>query len=325
MRELYSYFIISVIGSLWSVSDGAIINYTQPATLNRNVILPCRLPMHESKNVNVRWYSGKDGWLTSGTNVYAHHAEIEIMKPAPNEWNLFIKKMTKSFEDTYTCKTDQNEILSLVKVIIETPPKIDELASSPKRVNVKEGENAELRCEVTGTPTPEIHWYRGSSETPTRVSGKLLKIPAIKRYAADEYICRANSSKGEAEHRIRLTVNFGPEATIMESPVYAAGAKVAVMSCVVQGSPLIAAYWRDLRGKQIKANWRYLVMQEDAGDGIPVKFLNLVIRQSVLAYKDFGNYTCVAQTDNSEARAIVELKNIADKPKEEEGKVINYN
>jgi hypothetical protein len=52
-------------------------------------------------------------------------------------------------------------------------------------------------------------------------------------------------------------------------------------------------------------------MQEDAGDGIPVKFLNLVIRQSVLAYKDFGNYTCVAQTDNSEARAIVELKNIA--------------
>jgi hypothetical protein len=68
----------------------------------------------------VRWYSGKDGWLTSGTNVYAHHAEIEIMKPAPNEWNLFIKKMTKSFEDTYTCKTDQNEILSLVKVIIES-------------------------------------------------------------------------------------------------------------------------------------------------------------------------------------------------------------
>jgi hypothetical protein len=53
----------------------------------------------------------------------------------------------------------------------------------------------------------------------------------------------------------------GPEATIMESPVYAAGAEVAVMSCVVQGSPLSAAFWRDLDGRQIKANWKYLVSQ----------------------------------------------------------------
>ncbi|XP_060583044.1 uncharacterized protein LOC132739369, partial [Ruditapes philippinarum] len=113
------YACVLIIGSLWGVSGRDIINYTQPATLNRAVILPCRLPMHESENVNVRWYSDKDGWLTSGTTVYTHHTEIEIMKPAPNEWNLFIKKMTKSFEDTYTCKTDQNEILSLVKVIIE--------------------------------------------------------------------------------------------------------------------------------------------------------------------------------------------------------------
>jgi hypothetical protein len=56
-------------------------------------------------------------------------------------------------------------ILITTYFLYAAPPKIDELASSPKRVNVKEGENAELRCEVTGTPTPEIHWYRGSSET----------------------------------------------------------------------------------------------------------------------------------------------------------------
>jgi hypothetical protein len=67
----------------------------------------------------VRWFSGKDGWLTSGTHVVAHHTKIKIMKTAPNEWNLFIKKMTMPFEGIYTCKT-RDVILSLVKVIIKS-------------------------------------------------------------------------------------------------------------------------------------------------------------------------------------------------------------
>ena len=35
----------------------------------------------------------------------------------------------------------------------------------------------------------------------------MLKIRDVTRYAADEYICRAQNTNGEAERRMRITVN----------------------------------------------------------------------------------------------------------------------
>lgn len=40
-------------------------------------------------------------------------------------------------------------------------PKIDEIQSSNTQVNFQEKTTASLTCVVTGTPEPEIKWYRG--------------------------------------------------------------------------------------------------------------------------------------------------------------------
>lgn len=52
------------------------------------------------------------------------------------------------------------------------------------------------------------------------------------------------------------------------------------------------------------------VIVEEAGDGIPVKFITLIIRKGVLAAHDYGTYTCVAKGDGSQAQASTKIRHI---------------
>ncbi|XP_045216680.1 protein CEPU-1-like [Mercenaria mercenaria] len=289
----------------------AILNLTVEAKLNHEVKLPCRLPSGDYYGVNVRWFNKKDGWLTDGNTVYKHPGQIFISKPAPNEWNLHIKRISTSFEDIYTCQTAKGTVLSYIKLAVETSPRIDDEKSSPIRVTLAENTMVVLTCTVSGTPEPEIAWYRGLSETATGITGPELKIRDVTRYAADEYICRAKNTNGEAERRIRVAVNFAPEVTVMEPVVYAAGGEVVVMSCAVKASPLFDAYWTkgtDVYGTPIEPGWKYLVMVDEESDNIPVRFLTLIIRKSIVSAQDYGMYTCVAKGERHVAQNSVELR-----------------
>ncbi|XP_060563461.1 opioid-binding protein/cell adhesion molecule homolog [Ruditapes philippinarum] len=138
----------------------------------------------------------------------------------------------------------------------------------------------------------------------------MLKIRDVTRYAADEYICRAQNQNGEAERRIRITVNFAPEVTVMEPEVYAAGGEVVVMSCAVSASPLYDAYWTkgsDVNGKRIESDWKYRIMSEDESDQMPVRFLTLIIKKSIVSVQDYGIYTCVGKGEGLVAHGYVEL------------------
>lgn len=48
--------------------------------------------------------------------------------------------------------------------------------------------------------------------------------------------------------------------------------------------------------------------KEEGGDTIPVRFLTLIIRKSILSAQDYGMYSCVAIGDNLVAMDTVELK-----------------
>lgn len=308
MDKSISYLFICIIftGFLLTVSYG-LINITISAQLYHDVVLPCRLPINSYYAEHVRWFNTKDGWLTEGKNVYKHRGLIYVEKPAPNEWNLRIKTVTMSFEDIYTCKSGGGDVVSSIKLVIETAPTIIEQESS---LVVLEFAMATLKCTATGTPEPEVTWYRGLSEEYIGITGPLLKIPNISRYATDEYICRAVNRHGEAERRIRLTVTFAPEVTVMEPEVYASGGDVVVMSCVVQASPLYDAYWTfgtDVNGDRINTTWKYL-LKEEIDESIPVKFLTMVIRKSIVASQDYGKYSCVAKGQHAVVTDIVELK-----------------
>ncbi|XP_060563460.1 opioid-binding protein/cell adhesion molecule-like isoform X2 [Ruditapes philippinarum] len=302
----YSLLVIVTVGNIWGVTGAGPI--PRQVIQNREVTLQCMLPMEESKGVNVYWYNKKDGWLSSGNAVRKHDRVLKINKPAPNEWNLVIKRAHLSFQDIYTCKTNTNTFIISFNLTILTPPRINESASSLKDISVLEGGSVVLTCAVSGNPIPVIDWYKGVSETPIGIFGHVLRIPDVTRYAADEYMCRAKSHGPNAERIFRLTVKFAPQAEVMNKVVYAEVGEVTVLSCVVQASPLMDAFWLNENGDRIQEKRKYRLLQENAGDDIPAKFLTLIFLKSMLDNEDFGNYTCMVTGINSEARAVVTLK-----------------
>lgn len=285
------------------------------ALLNNEIVLPCRLT--DESTASVSWRSEKYGQLSQGTNMYKLDNVMAIIKPAPNEWNLLIKKVHRDFEGIYTCNADE-VIVMRITLVIETPPKIDESASSPSQVNPQEYENVTVMCEASGTPTPVITWFRGSTENITEIgiTGKKLIFPNITRYASDVYMCRATNVRGKVERRIHVSVKFPLEVKVMEADVFAAGGDMVAMSCVVQGSPLYESYWvKGLntggRGERLNSTekyWKYIEIEEEAGDGIPMKFITLIIKKATISYHDYDNYTCVTKGEDDEAQASIQLR-----------------
>ncbi|KAL4228168.1 hypothetical protein ACF0H5_013602 [Mactra antiquata] len=99
-----------------------------------------------------------------------------------------------------------------------------------------------------------------------------------------------------------------PEVDVMSPVVYAKQGEAAVLSCVVQGSPLVDVYWTDKDGNRNSTWWKYLIQKIPAGNGIPVIFINMIIRPAIISIHDYGNYTCNAKSNESHVQKAVELK-----------------
>ncbi|KAL4228169.1 hypothetical protein ACF0H5_013603 [Mactra antiquata] len=289
----------------------SLLNITLPGKQNGDVTLPCRIPEPVPKNISVRWYSAKDSWLTFGTRVYKHRTYLSVQKPAPNEWNLHIKNLAQSFTDVYTCHTDTNVTVSIISLVVESEPKFEDGLSTGKYYTVTEGDNATMECVVSGKPEPIIEWFRWFRENesyPLNVYGSQLKIPGVQRYAADLYTCKAKNKHGEVKKNISMTVDFEPEVDVMSPVVYAKQGEAAVLSCVVQGSPLVDVYWTDKGGNRNSTWWKYWIQTIPSGNGIPVIFINMIIRPAIISIHDYGNYTCNAKSNESHVQKGVELK-----------------
>ena len=55
--------------------------------------------------------------------------------------------------------TDNGDLLKHLNISV--PPRIDPDNSSPSKVIAIEGQDAELRCQFSGEPKPEVTWFRG--------------------------------------------------------------------------------------------------------------------------------------------------------------------
>ncbi|XP_053407117.1 uncharacterized protein LOC123546824 isoform X2 [Mercenaria mercenaria] len=135
---------------------------TKPCVLNNLCKLPCRL--EPFRDVTVSWFNGNNEMLTQGMQVYKHTRNLMINKPARNEWELHILRIDLSFADTYWCKTRDGHTLSEITVVIEHEPRLNKNSSSSTRTEILENSLAQLNCEFTGIPEPEITWCRGPSK-----------------------------------------------------------------------------------------------------------------------------------------------------------------
>ena len=232
----------------------------------------------------------------------------------PTETNLVIKRVEQSDDNTYRCETitnGHNLVIGRRRLQVETKPEIDESTSSPNSLGVREGETITIRCNARGTPPPEIKWqrYLGSNDATADIgaTGNELTIHNITKYASDTFVCLAENRHGEASRPITVTVTFQVKATLYQEEITANTGEDVFMACMVEGNPIIQAYWMDTSSNKIFTNWQFEVEEENSVGGFPLKLLKLTIRRIAFSDREYGDYTCYVAGNHDEDTATVHL------------------
>jgi hypothetical protein len=71
-----------------------------------------------------------------------------------------------------------------------------------------------MHCDASGSPTPEIHWFRrgsriGADTLGVRVEGNKLILSNVQNAEHGAYMCRAVNPAGVDEEVLKLTVIGG--------------------------------------------------------------------------------------------------------------------
>ncbi|XP_015241296.1 PREDICTED: basement membrane-specific heparan sulfate proteoglycan core protein isoform X8 [Cyprinodon variegatus] len=125
---------------------------------------------------------------------------------------------------------------------------------TPAVLNVRQGQRAEIRCTVTGNPTPAIEWIGGPGNrmSPRAViRNGILTFPAVDPADEGEYICKALNTHGEhtAQASLRVQKNnpsgLGTQPQVQVSPqnVDVREGESLRLYCRASGSPTPKLSW----------------------------------------------------------------------------------
>ncbi|GFS17548.1 opioid-binding protein/cell adhesion molecule [Elysia marginata] len=188
------------------------------------------------------------------------------------------------------------------------PPRIIDAETTHQ---VKEGENVELVCNATGTPPPQVVWYKGkagSSLERINRPGEVLVIHNASRACADTYHCKAfNDVDPPATHEILVHVLFPPEVTLPNKRISQSLSKPTILECIITAYPHNFNMWRH-NGKDIgRDQKRYTIELYKDGD----TQVTLTLRINSITPEDYGTYECVASNllgKDSESMILYEYR-----------------
>ncbi|XP_062576314.1 hemicentin-2-like [Saccostrea cucullata] len=185
--------------------------------------------------------------------------------------------------------------------VSEAPPKAKR--KNILEVKLKQGENGNLHCNITGDPHPTYtwekytYWWKKVKVFPTKK--EVLRLENVNSADAGIYLCTAENRLGKAGHRFVVRVPTTPE--IIRFEVLEAGH----MYCQAKGYPVPDITWEKATGSQ----WIPL----ESG----VKYSSEFIRKKtmILGYlailspspEDQGIYRCSAENSVGVAKKDISL------------------
>ncbi|XP_028968385.1 hemicentin-1-like [Galendromus occidentalis] len=176
---------------------------------------------------------------------------------------LSIERVTPEHSGIYTCTARNEEGISTFSeaLSVSAPPK---WLKTPEDTVLSKSHNAELECEASGFPEPNITWSQ-AGEIIQR--GKSISIGLKARMSPGIYTCEAFNEHGSIRHSFEITL-------------VSSGAEVRVVCVPSIKSTLV--WLKD--GRELR----------DGDDGVDIQDIQgmLVLRIGRVSPKNSGNYTC---------------------------------
>ncbi|KAL3252345.1 hypothetical protein MRX96_017664 [Rhipicephalus microplus] len=177
-----------------------------------------------------------------------------------------------------------------------------------------ENKSAQFQCKVTGNPTPEITWYKGTRELHESLKysitreGELctLIISDIFGEDADEYTCRAVNKGGTRSTRAELLIKTAPHINVpprfRELACFEKGENV-VLKIPFTGFPKPRIKWFK-EGEEIESGVHFDIQTGERHAILTIRDVNKT---------DSGPYRLVAENELGMDSAIIKVQ-ISDKP-----------
>lgn len=177
----------------------------------------------------------------------------------------------------------------------------------PARVDARFGGDLLLECAVSGSPSPQVSWYKDDIFVSHRdwkieedvssigVSVARLKINCLTEKDVGAYECRARAGNQEVSSvtlvnvvpnevpNARCVMTGRPEIAIWKETLLVEEGDTARLPCAVQDSALdYRITWTNMDGEDTSQNHRNKFKVQSNGD--------LVIRD--VSFEEMGRYTC---------------------------------
>ncbi|XP_029111327.1 neural cell adhesion molecule 1b isoform X2 [Scleropages formosus] len=253
-----------------------------------------------------------DWFLPNGEKISPNRPDISITRNDEANSTLIIYNADVDKAGDYKCvaRNGDTEAQATVKVFVFQQL---EIRNAPSPQEFTEGDNADIVCDVVGSPPPMVTWrHKGTRIKPDKdvrykiQSNNHLQIRGIKKSDEGTYVCEGRVMvRGEISLQpIEVVVNVLPTIRTRQAELNATAdmGLTVMLACDADGSPEPTVAW-ERNNIVLEARNKY-GFNED-GSEMTIKDVTKT---------DEGEYTCIARNKAGGAKQEISL-NVFVKPK----------
>ncbi|XP_061691863.1 matrix-remodeling-associated protein 5 [Syngnathoides biaculeatus] len=233
---------------------------------------------------------------------------------------LLLQQMEKKDEGDYTCYAKNKLGKDERKVSLKVGPNAPRISFKfESQVTVKYGELAQLSCQATGEPTPQIFWISPQNSVIPMSSHKfeivengMLVVKKVTFADEGKYACVARNSAGDDIKNLILKIEsrepfINGHKGNNAKKVVGISYQTVLLDCKVEGKPEPRIWWVTPYGQSLRLSYLSGRFQVHQNGSLEVRG----VRKT-----DEGRYMCLAKNHLGEASLLVELDvvPIAEKP-----------